>query len=109
MELLDRSNHDECRDRPGESLVERDEGVRLELRQGDVLGVERVGPTELVGDLPGNAPEDTVAERSNAQTSDVVQALLGVLPREFPSLTGLKAEGEGCATGGASLPSVGVT
>jgi hypothetical protein len=37
----------------GELRVERDERVSLELGQGDVLGVEGVGPSELVSDLPG--------------------------------------------------------
>src|SRR5450631_473089 len=42
----------------GELRIERDERVGLELGQGDVLGVERVWPPELVGDLPCDVLKD---------------------------------------------------
>ncbi len=45
--------------------------VHGEVGKRDVLGVERVGPAELVGDLPGDALEDRVAEQSNLKSAHI--------------------------------------
>ncbi len=49
---LDRCDSHQILDGMGELPVERDQSIGLELGQSDVLGVKRVRPPELVGDLP---------------------------------------------------------
>ncbi len=49
---LDRCDSHQILHGMGELPIERDQSVGLELGQGDVLGVKRVRPPELVGDLP---------------------------------------------------------
>ena len=61
-----------------EHLIKRDERVRLELSQGDVLGIESVQPSELLGNAPGSALQDAVSEKSNPQSARVGEVPLGV-------------------------------
>jgi hypothetical protein len=49
----------------GELLIERDEGVGLELGQGNVLGVKRVRSSKLAGDLPCDVLKDAVSQQPN--------------------------------------------
>jgi hypothetical protein len=56
--------------------VERDESVCLELRQSDVLGDERVGPPELIGDLPGDVLKDAVTEQAISPSSACAMTLV---------------------------------
>jgi hypothetical protein len=58
--------------------VERDQSVGLKLGQGDVLGVKRVGPAELAGDLPGDVLEDTVPEQPDPQPAQVAELPVSV-------------------------------
>jgi len=51
----------------------------LELGQGNVLGVQRVRPPELVGDLPGDVLQDMVAEQPDPQPAHVAQPQPGIL------------------------------
>ena len=64
-QCFDRRDRYQPRHSLRELRVERDERVGLELGQGEVLGLERVGPPELVGDLPRDALKDAVSEQSN--------------------------------------------
>ena len=57
---LDRCDSHQVLHGIGELPVERDQSVGLELGQGDVLGVKRVRPPELVSDLPCDVLEDAV-------------------------------------------------
>ncbi len=59
--------------------VERDQCVGLELGQSDVLGVKRVRPSELVGDLPRDALKDAISEQPDPQAAYVVEASLGLV------------------------------
>jgi len=62
---FDGRDHHYALHRVGELRVERDECIGLERSQCDVLGVERVRPPELVGDLPCDVLKDTVSERNS--------------------------------------------
>jgi hypothetical protein len=64
---FDRRDHHQAIHGAGERRIECDERVGLQLGQCDVLGVERVGPPELVGDLPCDVLKDTVSEQSDPQ------------------------------------------
>ena len=55
-----RHGHDAA-DGMGQVGVHADEGIGLKLGQGDLLGHEGIGPAELVGDLPGEALQRSVA------------------------------------------------
>ena len=54
-ERIERRGRDDALQLSGKCRVRRDEGVGLELRQRDVLGVVGRGPAEPVGHLPGPA------------------------------------------------------
>ena len=55
------------------------EGIGLKLGQGDVLGREGAGAAELVGNLPGEALQDAVAQEAQRKATDVVDLALGGL------------------------------
>jgi hypothetical protein len=59
-------------------LIARDEGVRVQLGQGRVLGVARVRPTELVRDPPGR-PAGRGREEADTELPHVVEPPFGVL------------------------------
>ena len=63
----------------GELPVERDQSVGLELGQSDVLGVKRVGPAELIGDLPCDDLKLVVFEQPDPHPAHVAEASLGIL------------------------------
>lgn len=63
--------------------VRADEGIGLKLGQGDVLGHEGVGPAKLVGDLPGEALQHSVAQEAQPKATQVVELALSGLPIEF--------------------------
>ncbi len=69
--------------------VERDERVGLQLGERDVLGVERVGPSQLVGDLPGDGLQYSVTQQSDPQSTHVVEVPLRVLLGELATTGGL--------------------
>jgi hypothetical protein len=69
--------------------VQRDERVRLQLRQGDVLRGERVRPVQAVGDRPGDALQNAVAEQPDAQAADVVEDAVRLLPVHLSRAYGL--------------------
>jgi hypothetical protein len=50
---------------PDELPIERDDGVGLKLGQGNVLGVKRVRPSKLAGDLPCDVLKDAVSQQPN--------------------------------------------
>ena len=76
---LDRCDSHQVLHGMGELPVERDQGVGLELGQGDVLGVERVRPPELVGDLPCDDLKLVVFEQPDPHPAHVVEAPPGIL------------------------------
>ena len=51
----------------GESPVEGDRRVGVELSQRDVLGLEGIGPSEQDGGLPGGVLQDAVPEQPDPQ------------------------------------------
>jgi hypothetical protein len=63
----------------GELPIERDQGIGLQLGQGDVLGIQRVRPSELVGDIPRYALQHPVSEQPDPQPAHVVELPLGIL------------------------------
>src|SRR6266516_5931017 len=63
----------------GELPVERDQSVGLKLGQGDVLGVKRVRPPELVGDLPCDVLKDAVSEQPDPQPAHIGEPSPGIL------------------------------
>ena len=62
----------------GELRIECDECVRLELGQGDVLGVICVGPPEVVGDLPGDVLKNALSGQSDPQPAHVAEPSPGI-------------------------------
>jgi CPA1 family monovalent cation:H+ antiporter len=76
---FDGRDHHQALHSVGELRVKRDERVSLELGQRDVLGVKRVGPSELVGDLPRDVLQDTISEQPNPQAAHVVELTIRVL------------------------------
>jgi len=75
---LDGCDSDQILHGVGELPVEGDQGVGPELGQGDVLGVERVGPPELVGD-PCEVLKDAVCEQPDPQPAHVAEPSPGIL------------------------------
>jgi hypothetical protein len=69
--------------------VERDQRVGVELGQGDVLGVEGVGPPEQDGGLPGDVLKDAVPEQPDPQPAHVLKLPLGILPGHLTAAHGL--------------------
>jgi hypothetical protein len=63
----------------GELPVERDQGVGLEPGQSDVLGVKRVGPPELAGDILGRVLKEVVFVQPDPHPARVEQASPGIL------------------------------
>ena len=63
VQHLERCDHHQVLHGVGELPVERDQRVSVELGQGDVLGVEGVGPPEQDGGFPCDALKDAVAEQ----------------------------------------------
>ena len=61
LQCLDRRRRGHL-DSARETRVESDERVRLELVERNVLGVEGLGPPQLLGDGPGLTPKHGVAE-----------------------------------------------
>ena len=49
--------------------VHADEGIGLKLGQGDVFGHEGIRPAELVGDLPGEALQHSVAQEAQPKAT----------------------------------------
>ena len=71
---LDRCDSHQILDGMGELPVERDQSIGLELGQSDVLGVKRVRPPELVGDLPCDVLKEAVFEQADPHPAHVVEA-----------------------------------
>ena len=70
-------------------VVQGDERVRLQLREREVLGVVGLGPSQLVGEVPGPAAEHGVAEEADRQRPDAGEPVEGDLRRELALLHGL--------------------
>lgn len=62
-----------------QSSVQHDQSVGQKLGERDVLGVDGVGPAELVCDLPRDVLQHAVAEHSTPQRAHVVQLSLRVV------------------------------
>ncbi len=73
----DGRDRDELGGCTGEPSIVGDQGVCLQPRQGDVFGVERVGPADLISDLPGDLLKDAVSEQPESQPADVRQGIVG--------------------------------
>jgi hypothetical protein len=73
----------------GQFWIQGHEGVGLQLGEGDVLGVIGLGPAQLLGDLPGPAPEHGVAEEADRDRPDAVQPVEGDVARELAPVDGL--------------------
>lgn len=63
--------------------VHADEGIGLKLGQGDVSGHEGIRPTELVGDLSGEALQHSVAKQAQPKAAQVVEQAFGGFSVEF--------------------------
>ena len=63
--------------------VHADEGIGLKLGQGDVFGHEGIRPSELVGDLPGEALQHSVAKQAQPKAAQVVELAFGGFSVEF--------------------------
>jgi hypothetical protein len=74
-ECLEGGDRDEVSGSGREGWVQCDERVGLKLGEGDVLGVERVVPSQLIGDIPGDSLQDAVAQEPDPQPTDVVEAV----------------------------------
>jgi hypothetical protein len=74
-QVLERRDPNKARRAPGQWLVERDQRLRLEEREGDVLGVVRGGRAQLVGDRPRASPQDGVAQEPDRQSVERRQSL----------------------------------
>ena len=82
-QLVDRGHRHEPPGCLGEPVVERDERVGLQPGECDVLGVEGVGPVELVGHVPRHALQHAVAEQPQLQPPHVADGVLGLLLGEL--------------------------
>jgi hypothetical protein len=56
------------------------------LGQGDVLGHEGVGASELIGDLPCEVLQHAVAQQAQSEATQVVELAIGRLSVEFTAL-----------------------
>ena len=79
---------------PSEVCVQRDERVGLELRQGEVLGLEGRRPAEPLRDVPRASPEHAVAEEADRHPSDPVELVTRATGGEVAPLDGLVERGE---------------
>jgi uncharacterized membrane protein YccF (DUF307 family) len=68
--------------------VQRDERVRLQLREGDVLRVVGRRPPQLIRQLPCVAPEHGVAEKPDRQRLDAGEAVDGDVRCELARVYG---------------------
>jgi hypothetical protein len=69
--------------------VQGDERVGLQLCEGEVLGLVGLGPAQLVGEVPGSAAEDGVAEEADRHGPDAGELVEGGLGREPAPMDGL--------------------
>src|SRR5262249_170631 len=86
---VDRRNRDNPAHAARQLRVARDERIRLELCKREVLGVIGRRPAELIGDIPGSAPEDGVAEEADRHPPNAREALARDLGGEVAPLDGL--------------------
>jgi hypothetical protein len=70
----------------GQFGVQSDERIRLQLRQRQVLRVVGLRPSEPVGDVPGVAAENCVAEQADRHRLDAVEPLSGDLGRDLAAI-----------------------
>src|SRR5215217_3217624 len=86
---VDRRRRDDAVQPASQLHVQRDERVRLQLRERHVLGGVCLGPAELVGESPGVAPEHSVAEQADRHGLDAREPLLRLVRRELAAVHGL--------------------
>ena len=75
----------EFRDALQERLIGAHESASLELRERDVLGLERRPQVQRLRELPRAATEDGVAEETDLQSVDVCETPAGLVLGDIPS------------------------
>ena len=86
---VDRRGRDDPFDAARQLRVPGYEGVCLQLRERNVLGVVGRGPSQLIRQVPGPTPEHGVAEEPDRHPPDAGEALAGDVGRDLAPLDGL--------------------
>lgn len=85
-QIVRRRKRNEPLDGAGKSGVESHKGIRLELGQRHIFGVEGVFPAQLIRHVPRSALQDPVAEEPDPEAPQVVQPAFGIAPGQLPAL-----------------------
>jgi hypothetical protein len=86
---VDRGRRDDSFDAARELRVQGHERVCLQLSQRDVFRVVGRGPSKLIRDLPGSAPEHGVAEEPDRHPPDASEVVARDVCRDLAPLHGL--------------------
>jgi hypothetical protein len=83
LQCVDRCSRNDASGRSDQALVQGDEGIRLQLGESQVLGIEGARRAELIRDLPRDAVEHAIAQQPQSQCTHVIELPLCIPLRDL--------------------------